>query len=195
MLAGLTGGIGSGKSTVAKLFSMLGWKHFDSDSVAKNLYFEAEIKNRVQALLGEKSYHPDGSLNKTFISALVFKQPELLKKLNSILHPAVGEKFQAFCLENNSSPILKESALLFEVGIDKQMDKVILVTAPDDLRIQRVMDRDKLSRELVLDKIKSQMPQEEKLKKADFVIMNDGEQSLIEQVLKTHEALIKNTKS
>ncbi len=124
---------------------------------------------------------------------MVFTQPELLKKLNAILHPAVGDKFLSFCNENKSSHILKESALLFEVGIDRHMDKVILVTAPDELRIQRVMIRDNVRRELVIDKMKNQLPQEEKIKKADFVIVNDGELSLIEQVFKTHSALIQNS--
>jgi dephospho-CoA kinase len=190
MVAGLTGGIGSGKSLVAKLFCMLGWKHFNSDAAAKTLYFNPAIKAQIIALLGSESYSKDGKLNKTHINALVFTQPELLKQLNAILHPAVGEKFKAFCMAHPKAPILKESALLFETGINQHMDKIVLVVAPDPARIHRVMQRDNLSREVVLNKMKNQIPQEENIKKADFVIVNDEQLSLIDQVLKTHHALM-----
>jgi len=195
MVVGLTGGIGSGKSTVAQLFTMLGWMHFDSDSAAKKLYYDPFIKEKVIALLGSEAYLSDGGPNKRHISAQVFTQANLLQQLNAILHPAVGEKFNEFCKAHPNAPILKESALLFETGIDQKMDKTILVVAPDEIRIQRVMQRDELSRDLVLNKIINQMPQSEKMKKADFVIMNDVKLSLIDQVLKTHETLIKYAKN
>jgi dephospho-CoA kinase len=189
MVAGLTGGIGSGKSTVAQLFALLGWKHFNSDQVARDLYAEPAIKKKVIVLLGESAYFRDGRLNKNHISTQVFNAPALLKELNALIHPAVGEKFQDFCRKHSNASILKESALLFETGIDKHLDKVILVVAPDDLRIQRVMERDKLSRDLVISKLKNQMPQEEKIKKAHAIIVNDEHHSLIEQVLKLHKEL------
>jgi len=187
MVAGLTGGIGSGKSTVAQLFALLGWKHFNSDQVAKDLYSDPGIKTKVIALLGEASYFVDGCLNKNHISSKVFNAPALLKELNAIIHPAVGEKFQAFYKTHPKASILKESALLFETGIDKHMDKVILVVAPDEIRIQRVMERDGLSRDMVISRLKNQMAQEEKMKKAQAIVVNDEQQSLIEQVLKLHQ--------
>lgn len=187
MVAGLTGGIGSGKSTVAQLFVLLGWKHFNSDQVAKDLYLEPQIKKKVIALLGEDSYLAQGPVNKSYISAKVFNEPKLLSELNALLHPAVGEKFETFCRAHPDACILKESALLFEAGIDKHMDKVILVVAPDEIRIQRVMERDGLSRDMVIGRLKNQMPQEEKMKKAQAIIVNDEQQSLIEQVLKLHQ--------
>ncbi|MCU0360605.1 MAG: dephospho-CoA kinase [Bacteroidia bacterium] len=190
MVAGLTGGIGSGKSQVAQLFCMLGWKHFNSDAVAKNLYFNPAIKAKIIALLGSESYSKDGGLNKPYISNLVFTQPDLLKQLNAILHPAVGEKFKTFCIAHPKAPILKESALLFETGLNQHMDKIVLVVAPDLVRIQRVMQRDNLSQDVVINKMKSQNPQEENIKKADFVIVNDEQHSLIDQVLKTHQAIL-----
>ncbi|MBL7901269.1 MAG: dephospho-CoA kinase [Bacteroidia bacterium] len=195
MVLGLTGGIGSGKSTVAQLFVLLGWKHFNSDQAAKALYFEPNIKNKVKALLGEDSYHSNGQLNKAYISSKVFSDPALLKALNALLHPAVKEKFEAFCRKHKNALILKESALLFEAGAEQSLDKIAVVLAPEELRIQRVMERDQLNREQVLGRLKNQMSQEEKMKKADVVIMNDGKQSLIEQVIKTHEALIKSSKN
>lgn len=195
MVLGLTGGIGSGKSTVAQLFVLLGWKHFNSDQVAKSLYFEPNIQHKVMALLGKDSYLSNGQLNKAYISSKVFSEPALLKALNALLHPAVKEKFEAFCRANTNAFILKESALLFEAGIEQGLDRIVVVVAPEELRIQRVMERDQLSIEQVMVRLKNQMSQEEKMKKADVVIMNDGKQSLIDQVIKTHEALIKSSKN
>ncbi len=190
MIIGLTGGIGSGKSTVAKLFSLMGWKHFSSDVAAKNLYFDSEIKKKVKRLLGEKAYLNEKALNKNYINSLVFSNSELLVQLNHIIHPAVGEKFKAFCRVHANSNIIKESALLFEAGLNHKMDKIILVVAPDDLRIERVMSRDHLERDIVLKKMQHQIPQEEKIKKADLVIQNDEKSSLIEQVIDVHSKLI-----
>lgn len=189
MIAGLTGGIGSGKSTVAGLFVVLGWLHYNSDTVAKSLYFHPEIKKKIIRLLGEEAYLKDGTPNKPYIGTIVFGKAEILQQLNAILHPAVADHFKTFCKEHPHQNILKESALLFEAGLNQQMDKVILVTAPDEIRIQRVMKRDGLSRELVVARMKNQIPQEEKIKKADFVITNDEKTSLIEQVVKVHKVL------
>lgn len=187
MLVGLTGGIGSGKSMVAQVFVLLGWKHFNSDQAAKDLYYEPSIKSQVKHLLGENAYQSNGALNTTYISSTVFAEPTLLKALNAIIHPAVGEKFEAFCLANANAFIIKESALLIETGLYKKMDKLVVVAAPEELRIRRAMERDRLSREMVIGKLNNQMSQEEKIKKADAIIVNDEQHSLIEQVMQLHQ--------
>jgi dephospho-CoA kinase len=189
MIVGLTGGIGSGKSTVAKLFGIMGFPVFSSDIAAKAIYFEPEIKKQVVALLGPAAYINDRELDKKFISSRIFSDAATLSKLNQIIHPAVKNAFLRFVKKHPSRPIIKETALLFEVGLDKDVDKIILVASGDEERIQRVMQRDHSSREEVLKKIKSQLPQEEKINRADFVIYNNETESLIEQALAIRQQL------
>ncbi len=189
MIVGLTGGIGTGKSTVAKLFELLGAKVFNSDDNAKQQYFVPEIKQQVIALLGKECYLSDGTLDRKYISGKIFSDTGLLQKLNGIIHPAVGKDFKAFVNSNPGKLIIKESALLFEVGLDKELDRVILVTSPLELRIERVMKRDNLSREEVMNKIKSQLSEAEKLKLTKLVINNDEKEFLIPQTLKIFKEL------
>ena len=189
MVLGLTGGIGSGKSTVARLFEMLGCAVFNSDVIAKEVYFDEAVKQQVIELLGKEAYLTNQSLNKQFISSKIFSNTQLLHQLNGIIHPAVKNRFITFIETNKQKTIIKESALLFEVGLDKEMDKIILVASDDELRIARVMKRDGLTREDVLKKIKSQLPQEEKIKRADYIIYNNEQQSLIEQVLAINQQI------
>ncbi|MBK7311548.1 MAG: dephospho-CoA kinase [Sphingobacteriaceae bacterium] len=183
MIVGLTGGIGTGKSTVAKLFELLGAKTFNSDENAKQQYFVPAIKQQVIDLLGKECYADERTLNRKFISTKIFSDTTLLKKLNAIIHPAVIKDFRAFANSYPGKLIIKESALLFEVGLIKELDKVILVTSPLELRIERVMKRDNLSREEIMNKIKSQLSDEEKLKLTDLVIRNDEKEFLITQTL------------
>lgn len=189
MTAGLTGGIGSGKSTVAKLFEIFGCAVFYSDDVAKNIYFEEPVKQQVKKLLGNSAYLSERLIDKTYISSKIFNNTDLLHQLNSIIHPAVGKKFEDFKKQHNNKIIIKETALLFEAKLEKQVEKIIVVASSDELRIKRVMQRDKLTKEDVLKKFKSQMPQEEKIKKADFVIYNNEEEFLITQVLEVFDKI------
>lgn len=184
MVIGLTGGIGSGKSIVAALFELLGFAVFHSDDVARNIYFDPIIKNRIISLLGAETYISDKQLNKTYISNRIFNDAILLQKLNEIIHPAVGEKFEEFKLLNKAKPIIKETALLFEAKLQHQVNKIIVVAADDEFRIQRTIKRDRLSRTDVLKKIESQFLQEEKIRQADWVIYNNEKDFLITQVLK-----------
>ena len=190
MIVGLTGGIGSGKSMVAKLFESLGCAAFNSDEAAKNVYYNPLIKKQVIDLLGAESYKSDTEINKSYISSKIFSDTTLLHRLNEIIHPAVKKMFEEFVKNNSDKIIIKETALLFEVKIEKEVDKIILVTSPDKLRIERVMKRDGLSEQEVINKIKSQLPQEDKIKLADFVIKNDEEEFLITQVLEVHRKLL-----
>lgn len=189
MTIGLTGGIGSGKSVVARLFEVLGCAVFNSDQVARQLYYEADIAPQVVDLLGAKAYRSPAEIDKTYISSLIFKNEQLRQQLNAILHPAVGRRFAAFVQANPHRTVVKETALLFEQHLERQVDKTIVVRADDDLRINRVMHRDGLSRSEVLNKLHSQMPQEEKAARADFVIDNSERDLLIPQVVVIYNRL------
>jgi dephospho-CoA kinase len=189
MTVGLTGGIGSGKTTVARIFEMLGCAVFDSDQAAKDAYFNEGIPAKVKALLGEQAYTDNHHLNRSYISDRVFGNTDLLGRLNAILHPAVREMFTDFIKSNPGKLIVKESALLFEAGVAKECDRIVVVAAPEELRISRVMSRDHIAREVVEKRLKSQLAQEEKVSKADFVILNDETRLVLPQVLEIHNSL------
>ncbi len=189
MIIGLTGGIGSGKSTVAKLFEIIGCPVFYSDEVAKEIYFDKTVKPQIIALLGKEAYLSETEIDKKYIGSKIFSDTNLLHKLNSVIHPAVIERSKQFVEKHKGKLIIKETALLFEAKLEAQVDKIILVAANDELRIKRVMQRDGLSKEEVLSKIKAQLPQEEKIAKSDFVIYNNEENFLITQVLAIYSNL------
>jgi dephospho-CoA kinase len=188
---GLTGGIGSGKSTVAEIFSRLGIPVFVSDLVAKQLQDEDEkLVGEISKIFGKEIYS-DNQLNRAALAAVVFADKKKLAQLNEVVHPAVARAFEKFCEENKQAKyVLKESAILFEIGDDKNLDGMIVVTAPDELRIQRVMQRDGVEREAVLQRIKNQLSQEAKAQKANYLVINDEESLLIPQVLAISEKII-----
>lgn len=189
-IVGLTGGIGSGKSYISNLFSTLGVSIYDSDSHAKELCNNDEtIKKSVIEVFGEESYK-EGLYNRKYIANIVFNNSELLNKLNSIIHPVLEKHFDNWCAERaNESYIIKESAILFETGIYKKMDYVILVTAPENIRIERVMKRDNLSYEQVKNRMKNMWSDIEKEKLTDFLIPNDGVNNILKLVNIIHIAL------
>jgi dephospho-CoA kinase len=189
MIIGLTGGIGSGKSTVSRLFSILGCAVFNSDKAGRDAYLRADVKEKVIRLLGESVFLSDGSVDRTAVSERVFNDPELLRALNHIIHPAVLEATAAFAASHPNELIVKESALLFEAGIADQCDAVVVVTAPERVRIDRVTRRDKADEKAVRNRIRHQMPEEKKTEAADFVIVNDGEVPLIPQVMEVWRRL------
>ncbi len=192
MIIGLTGGIGSGKSVVANLFETLGCAMFNSDEVAKAVYFNEEVKKKVINLLGAEAYLNSDKLNKTYIGKKIFTNTDLLHKLNDIIHPEVKKQFAAFKKDNVGKIIVKETALLFEAKLNNDVTKIVMVASNDELRIKRVMARDGICKEDVLNKIKSQLPQEEKIKLSDYVIYNNEDEFLITQVLKIYNELILN---
>lgn len=189
MIVGLTGGIGSGKTVVSKLFALFGAKVFNSDENAKLQYFKPNVKAKVIELLGTGSYHSNGSIDRKYISEKVFFDTMLLQKLNSIIHPEVANEFKQFAQENSNKLIIKESALLFETGIYKELDQTILVTSPLELRIKRIMQRDGSQENEVMNRIKSQMSDEEKLKLTSLVIKNNEKDLLIPQTLNIYQQL------
>lgn len=192
LLIGITGGIGSGKSTVAKIFSILKIPIYFADDRAKwlmenNPSLIAEIKNT----FGNGSYLEDGKLNRKFISKEVFGYIEKTKFINNLVHPVVKKDFEEWSSLQNSSYVLKEAALLFETGSYKELDKIITVTSPLKVRINRVLMRDPHRSEEQLNSIiDQQMPDEEKVAKSDFVIKNAENKLLIPQVLELHEKLL-----
>jgi dephospho-CoA kinase len=185
---GITGGIGSGKSTVCRVFHSLGIPVFNADDEAKDLYNDMEVKKNVMALLGKEAYVND-LLDRAFVASKVFSTDMLLKGLNAIIHPAVQQRFEKWCSIQRSVYVLKEAAILFEAGSDKGTDAVIMVSAPRTLRIKRVMQRDGVTEEQVERRMKNQWSDEEKIKRSAYIIYNDEEQLVLPQVLKLHEEL------
>ena len=184
MIIGLTGGIGSGKTIVAKLFETMGCIIYNSDESAKKIYFDKEIKQQVIALLGKEAYINDFELNKVFIAQVIFSDKHKLQQLNAIIHPAVKQDFKSVVNQYSSETIIiKETALLFEENISKEVDASILVTAPVELKIERVINRSKLLRTEVEKRMLAQWTDEQKKLLATYVINNDGKEAVIPQVL------------
>lgn len=187
---GLTGGIGSGKSIVAKIFRTLGVPVLDADALAKKIMLENEdVRAQIINSFGAESYNQAG-LNRSFIANIVFKDPFQLEVLNSIVHPATIEAGKKWASQQNTPYTIKEAALFFESGSAEGMDLIIGVYAPDALRIQRVMHRDQTSREEVLNRMKHQISQKIKMKLCDRVIINDEQSLLIPQIMALHNELI-----
>ena len=188
---GITGGIGSGKTTVCQIFATLGIPIYYADVRAKELMVsDADLIQQIQKLLGENAYL-NGELNRKYIAEKAFHDKNLLQQLNTIVHPAVfQDTLNWFQKHHDKAYTLYEAAIMFESGSYKLMDKMITVFAPLEDRISRTMKRDHISREEVLERVDKQMLEEEKMKRADFVIYNDHSQPLIQQVLTIHEHIM-----
>jgi dephospho-CoA kinase len=190
---GITGGIGSGKTTVCKVFETLGIPVFYADTVAKQIMITDEILVKgVKDAFGEESYGIDGTLNNKHIAAIVFNDANKLAKLNELVHPAVFRAFDNWVKDIPASVpfILKEAALLFESGSYRMCDKNILVIAPEQVRLQRVMQRDGVTAEQVKARMDKQMSDEEKIKLADYTIYNNETDSLIIQVIRLNQLFL-----
>lgn len=185
---GLTGGIGVGKTVCADIFSLLGVPIYNSDIEAKLIMINDEaVRDAIKEIFGAKSYHEDGSLNRGHLASLIFHDKLLMAKMNGIVHPAVREHFRKWCdINQDHKYIIQESALIFETGSYKTFDKVILVHAEEEIRIHRVMKRDNTTEEEVMARIRKQLPQEEKLEFADYVIINNNKRPLIKQIMNIH---------
>lgn len=190
---GITGGIGSGKSLVCKIFQCLGVPVYDADSHAKGLMTtDGILVSEIKKEFGELSYNIDGSLNRAYLSQTVFNDTKQLEVLNKLVHPRVGENYKQWVAHHENHPyVLKEAALLFESASHQSLDKVIVVYAPEELRKQRVLSRDRhRSANQVLAIMQNQMPEEEKMKRADYKIRNDETILIIPQVLVLHQRFI-----
>ncbi len=188
---GITGGIGSGKSFVAKLFELYGIPIYYADKEAKRLMFrDKSLKAAIKDLLGSSAYHKNGRVNRPNIASRIFADKKLLKSMNELVHPAVKRDFLNWAAEQNAPYVIEESAIIFENGLEKGFDKVILVIADQEVRIRRVMKRDKVLKEQVIARMKQQYPDEKKVPLADFVITNNGDKGLIKQVNEFHHQLL-----
>ncbi|KXK38442.1 MAG: dephospho-CoA kinase [Saprospiraceae bacterium] len=193
---GLTGGIGSGKTTVSRIFSAMGIPVYDADTAAKNIMIkDKHVKKQMKELLGDEAFYSNGKPNRDYISSIIFSNKEKLQQLNGIIHPAVindSLRWTEMHQHDHQVPyVIKEAALMVESGSFKILDDIIVVTCPENIRISRVMQRDRQTYDQVKRKIDNQMPEEEKVKYAKYVIVNDGETSLIPQVWAIHQKLIK----
>lgn len=187
---GITGGIGSGKTTVCQIFSQLGIPIFNADQAVKDLYANhSGLKIQLQSAFGSEVYTPTNQINIPFLKGLLLS-PEKTEKLNKIVHPLVFQAFYDWADQQNAPYVVKEAAILFESGADKTVDSTIGVIAPEEIRIQRVKQRDNRSLEEIQSIISKQLSNDELREKCDYIIKNDGSQSLIEQVRELHAQLL-----
>ena len=188
---GITGGIGSGKSTAARVFEVLGIPVYYADDAAKRLMNEDEdLKQKIQLQFGNEVYK-NGKLDKKYLADIVFTSPEKLALLNALVHPATLKDADKWMEKNTTPYCIKEAALIFESGAQQNLDYVIGVTAPSPLRILRTMNRDGITREEVIARMDKQMDDTIKMKLCDFIIKNDEQEMLLPQILQLHKKILK----
>lgn len=191
---GLTGGIGSGKSTVAGIFSVLGIPVFDADSESKKIMeTNPSLVKAIKLAFGERVYQED-RLDRKYLSSIVFNDSRQLEKLNALVHPYAIAAAEQWASEKKSGYVVKEAALFFEAGSTEGIDYMVGVFAPKHIRIKRTMERDKITREEVLARMQKQIQEEIKMRLCDFVILNDDQQMIIPQVLKLHAQFLQEAK-
>lgn len=188
---GLTGGIGSGKSLVAKIFTHLGIPVFNADAEAgKILDEDLEVRAHLMEWIGPDAY-VDGKPNRQKLAGIIFTNQEMLSGMNALIHPRVLNRFIDWCSENQGYPYLvHEAAILFESGFYKRMDATILVTAPEKVRLERIRQRDKVTEESIRQRMQNQWTDEQKIPLAGYIVRNDGENPLIPRILEIHNILI-----
>lgn len=187
---GLTGNIGTGKSTVARIFEILGVPVYHADLQARKLLESDDVKIQIKTLFGESILNAENQIDRKSLAAIVFNNTTKLETLNNLIHPLVEEDFLQWCsVHSNKSYVIHEAAILFESGFDKLFDKNILVTAPETICISRVMARDSITKEMVLARMRNQWQQENKQKLADYQIVNDDNSMVLPQVLAIHKLL------
>jgi dephospho-CoA kinase len=191
---GITGGIGAGKSTVCQVFAALSIPIYDADSRAKALLSsDADLIEQIKQAFGQQAYLPDGSLNRSWLAEQVFDKPEQLALLNGFVHPQVGLDYAKWLEQQRQAPyVIKEAALLFEAGSYKQLDAIITVSAPESLRLRRTLMRDAhRSRQQVAEIMQRQLPEGERLQRADYKIVNDDKTLVLPQVLRLHRQFLR----
>ncbi len=192
---GLTGGIGSGKSMVARIFEILGAPVYYADEAARRLQNEdPDLIREITTIFGEKAYY-EGELDRKYVSDIVFQDKEKLEQLNALVHPATIHDAARWMSRQTAPYTVKEAALIFESGSQRDLDYVIGVTAPESLRIKRTMERDAVSEGEVIKRMERQLPDSIKMRLCDYVIKNDEQQLLIPQVLAIHEKLLELSKA
>jgi dephospho-CoA kinase len=191
VVVGLTGGIGSGKTTLAKYFESLGVPIFMADDEAKSLMNSSKIiKRQLTELFGESAYK-DGELNRSYLASKIFTEKALLSKMNAIVHPRVASHFKKWIAKQDAPYVIKEAAIIFENNLESQYQFIITVIADEALRIERVMQRDSANKERIKAVIKNQLPDEVKMDKSDFVITNNDLNLAKTQAADIHEQILK----
>ncbi len=187
---GITGGIGSGKTYVASVFQSLGIPIFNADIQAKKIMTSS--KKLIKLLKEEfgNDIYKDSDLNKEKLASIVFSNSDKLQKLNSLVHPIVKEEFNNWCKKQTSPYVIKEAAILFESNSHIGLDAVICVSAPLDLRMRRLLNRDDYSKKEIKKRIENQISQEEKEKLSDYIIVNDEKDLLLPKIIKFHKELL-----
>nr|WP_209309672.1 dephospho-CoA kinase [Tamlana crocina] len=193
MIVGLTGGIGSGKTTVAKEFEKLGIPVYIADEEAKKLMNRSPVIQRELTHLFGKDAYVDGELNRPFIANIIFNDKSFLEKMNAIVHPRVAKHFNKWIFKQNAPYVIKEVAILFENGGDQACDLIITVVAPKAVRIKRLLQRDNTSKEKIEAIMKNQWSDEEKAKRSHFVINNVNLSDTKAQVLQIHQEILKKS--
>ena len=181
---GLTGGIGSGKSTIAQAIKHIGYPVYIADEEAARLMnSHPDIRKDITERLGANCYTSEGHINKPVLAQIIFENKEALEEVNRIVHPRVMEAFEQWAAMQSASLVFCETAILYESGLERYFDAVICVTAPEEVRVRRVMERDRCELKDVMARVRNQMDEDEKCQRANFVIYNDGEHMAIPQVL------------
>ena len=187
---GITGGIGSGKSILSHFFSLINIPVFEADQEAKRIINSSSIiRSKLKFHFGEDIYLPDNTIDRKKFADIIFNSPSSLEKVNSIVHPEVRNEFQEWTKQQDAEYVVHEAAILFESGFYKMMDFMILVTAPTDVRIQRVMHRDGVSEEKVMERMNKQWDDKEKIKLSNLVLTNDNSELIIPKLIELDKNL------
>jgi len=195
MKLGITGGIGSGKTSVCKVFNVLGIPVFSADPEARKIMDnDRNIKREINEIVG-KNIYPGGQLNRMELASLIFNNRDLLEKVNSLVHPVVFEHFNCWAEKQTTPYVIMEAAILFESGASKLVDRIATIVAPVEERISRVTRRNKLNRDQVMERIKNQMTDEERIKMSDYVINNSENNMIIPVILRINEDLLTHLNS
>lgn len=195
MKLGITGGIGSGKTSVCKVFNVLGIPVFSADPEAREIMDNDRIiKREINEIVG-KNIYPGGQLNRMELASLIFNNRDLLEKVNSLVHPVVFEHFNCWAEKQTTPYVIMEAAILFESGASKLVDRIATIVAPVEERISRVTRRNKLNRDQVMERIKNQMTDEERIKMSDYVINNSENNMIIPVILRINEDLLTHLNS
>ncbi|EDP69875.1 putative dephospho-CoA kinase [Flavobacteriales bacterium ALC-1] len=190
IVVGLTGGIGSGKTTISKYFESLGIPIYIADDEAKSLMNRSKVIKRKLVQLFGKSAYKDHKLNRPYLASKIFNDRSLLSKMNAIVHPKVASHFKRWLKKQDAPYVIKEAAIIFENNLENQYNIIITVVTDEDLRIERVMKRDEASREKIKSIIKNQLPDAVKVKKSDFVIENNDLDSAKAQAIEIHQQIL-----
>ena len=187
----LTGNIGSGKSTVSLIFNAIGIPVFNADLEAKKLYSESGVKKKIKEMFGNKVFRADEQVDFKKLANIIFNDNTELQKINAFLHPMVLSKYKDWLRKNkNAKYTVHESAIIFENNLQSHFDLIITVSAPEEIRLERINKRDGLKPEVIMERIKNQLPEKEKCELSDFVIINDGKTLLIPQILQINNLIL-----